>query len=105
MGQGTYQAYMTVPETEIGRILPPKERLGQGKRQRNAGFQGREQTRLVVLKRRGARPNKRRKMGRQKIKREENDGFGIIIAKTRGMCYRHILAGPKTGHNMMGHEE
>ena len=34
MGQGTYQAYMTVPETEIGRILP--QRKGWGRERDNA---------------------------------------------------------------------
>jgi hypothetical protein len=30
------------------------------------------------------------------MEREKN-GFGIIIAETGGMCYRHNLAGPECG--------
>jgi hypothetical protein len=28
---------------------------------------------------------------------KEKNGFGIIIAETRGMCYRDNLAGPEGG--------
>jgi hypothetical protein len=61
VGQGAYEVHTLAPKAKVGRIFPQKKGLGQNEKWHSIEFQELEQTRLVTLKRCGARSNRGRR--------------------------------------------
>lgn len=61
VGQGAYEVHTLAPKAKVGRIFSQKKGLGQNEKWHSVEFQELEQTRLVTLKRCGARSNRGRR--------------------------------------------